>query len=624
MTRRAKLILAGLLAVPLLGLAAVFAVLPRLDLAPQAAARATAALGRAIAIDSLRITPGRTITVEIRGARLANIATGSAPEMATLDRATATLALLPLLRGAVVLHQAEAEGFTLLLERDAERRRNWRFHGDPAGPAAPFPPDPPDRGNLPLIGEIRLSRSEVVYRTGSGTPLRTRLDSATVTPGPDRRIVLRAAGAYQDTPLALDATLGTPEQMRAGRSPVPVSLRVAAEETVLTFEGTSTDPLNADRMDGRLTLAAPTLATILALAGAGDGPAVPAGLAGAFVRNGDLWRLTAAEGALDGAPLTAPLLELTEGADGRPDAIVAEMALARLDMNRLRGTPAARPGGDPGDADLPLRVFAEADPLLRLRLSAGQFAYARFRGQEGHIAAAILPGRIEVESLAITAFGGRIEGNALLEAHDTGGRISGQTSLRQGDLETLRRAFGIRSLPVRGRLDARTTVTAEGATLNQATRRANIAAVVAMRGGSIAKEVIEMASTDIRALFRTNRGTAPLTCVLAVTSIRAGRGEAAPLRIRAATGTISGIATFDLNRERLDLVIGSERATTSTFALDIPVRVSGSFSDPDIAPATWSREGRARLAAGDRVAPLPGPLRDFARSNPCFRAGGRR
>ena len=56
-------------------------------------------------------------------------------------------------------------------------------------------------------------------------------------------------------------------------------------------------------------------------------------------------------------------------------------------------------------------------------------------------------------------------------------------------------------------------------------------------------------------------------------------------------------------------------------ALDIPVRVSGSFAVPDIAPASWLREGRARLAAGDRVAPLPGPLRDFARSSPCFRGG---
>ena len=132
MSRRTKLILGVLLAVPLLGLAAIFVILPQIDLASRVAARGTAALGRSLTIDSLRLSPGLRTTVEIRGARLANIEGGSAPHMATLASATATLDLLPLLRGQVVLHEVRAEGFTLLLERDAQRRRNWRFQNDPA------------------------------------------------------------------------------------------------------------------------------------------------------------------------------------------------------------------------------------------------------------------------------------------------------------------------------------------------------------------------------------------------------------------------------------------------------------------------------------------------------------
>ncbi len=106
--------------------------------------------------------------------------------------------------------------------------------------------------------------------------------------------------------------------------------------------------------------------------------------------------------------------------------------------------------------------------------------------------------------------------------------------------------------------------------------------------------------------------------------IRAGQGEAAPLRIRAGTGTISGLASFDLNRKQLDLVIGSQSETTSDFALDIPVRVSGAFADPSIAPARWSGEGRARLsgrrprgAAADGIARL-------RPAEPMLPGGGRR
>jgi hypothetical protein len=200
-------------------------------------------------------------------------------------------------------------------------------------------------------------------------------------------------------------------------------------------------------------------------------------------------------------------------------------------------------------------------------------------------------------------------------------RIAAEVNVVDGDIDTLRRAFGIRALPLSGRIDAHVVVATEGTRLNDATHRGHVSAVLAMRNGHIAREVIEMASTDIRALLRSAKGTTPVTCLLALVDIREGRGRVAPLRIRADTGTVSGLASFDLNRKTLDLVISSQRDTTHFFALDVPIRVSGSFSDPDILPAEWSRQGRAQLAAADDVAPLPPALRDTARSNACYFRG---
>ena len=629
MTRRSKIILGVVVALPLLAIgaafAAVFVILPRMDLADRAAARLTTALGRGVTIESVQVTPGLTTTVTLRGLRLANIEGGSAPHMATLQSLRAVLDIMPLLRGLVVLRQVEGEGFDLLLERTADRRRNWRFHGDPAGPSAPFSPEPPDRSGLPLLLDLRLTRSAIVFRTSSGTPLRTELATVTLAaPAADQPLTLHVEGAYQSVPVALSGTLGSPNQLRDGTTPFPYPLRATAPETVLSFEGTSRDPLNFDRLEGRLSLEARSPGAVLTMAGAGPGPAVPVHLAGAFLKQGDLWRLTEASGALAGESLAAPLLELTEGANGRPDRVATRIDVARLDLNRILGAPPATPGGDAGDADIPLTIAAAPDPELRVEATAQRFRYAQLDATDVRLVAEAKPGSIAVEALALTAYGGRIEASGELVPATRVGRITAEASLADANIDTLRRAFGIRTLPVLGPVQARTSVTAEAATLNEATRRAEIGAVVGMRGGSIAREVIEMASTDIRALFRTARGQTPLTCLLAVVSMRAGRGEAAPLRIRAETGTISGLATIDLNRKRLDLVIGSQSNTTSDFALDIPVRVSGSFANPDIAPARWSSQGRARLAAGDRVAPLPALLQAFARQNPCFRAAPRR
>jgi uncharacterized protein involved in outer membrane biogenesis len=627
MTRRSKIILGVVVALPLIAsaaaVAAVFLVLPRMDLAGRVAARLTAELSRSVTIDSVKVTPGLTTTVALRGLAIANLDGGSAPRMLTLRAATARLDIMPLLRGLIVLRQVEGDGMQLLLERAADRRRNWRFHGDAAGPAAPFPPDPPDRSGLPLLLDLRLTQSEIVFRTSSGAALRTELADVTLTAAAaDQPLVLRAQGTYQSVPVTLSGTLGTPDQLRDGTTPFPYPLRATAPDTVLTFDGTSRDPLNFDRLDGRLALEARSPGAILTMAGAAPGPAIPLSLAGPFIRQGDLWRLTEATGALAGEALTAPLLELDEGASGQPDRVATQIAFTRLDINRLLGAPSS--GGDPDDADLPLTIAAAPDPELRAEATAQRLLYAQLDATDVRLVAEAKPGLIKVEAFALTAYGGRIEASGELVPAPRGGRITAEASLEGANIDTLRRAFGIRTLPLLGAVQARTAIAAEAATLNEATRRAEIGAVVAMRGGSVAREVIEMASTDIRALFRTARGQTPMTCLLAVVSMRAGRGEVAPLRIRAETGTISGLATFDLDRQQLDLVIGSQSETTSDFALDIPVRVSGSFADPDIAPARWSGEGRARLAAGDRVAPLPASLQAFARQNPCFRSGGRR
>ena len=70
---------------------------------------------------------------------------------------------------------------------------------------------------------------------------------------------------------------------------------------------------------------------------------------------------------------------------------------------------------------------------------------------------------------------------------------------------------------------------------------------------------------------------------------------------------------FDLRRKYLDLIIGSHHETTNFFALDVPVQVSGQFDDPDIAPAKWSEEGRAKIANANSQcrtpAAFPGGLR---------------
>jgi uncharacterized protein involved in outer membrane biogenesis len=615
--RRALKFVAWLFAALLVATVGLIALLPRIELGPFVAARATTVLGREVTIEGLRLTPGRMLGVDLRGVRLANIAGGTEPDMMRLERLSATLALLPLLRGSLVIHDAEADSFTLLLERDAERRRNWRF-----GSGGPRPAGGPPR-DLPTMHALRLARSEIVMRTTAGARLVTRIGRAELTAAdPQVASTVHLEGAYNGAPVTGRIDLGGLALLRDGK-PVPVKLHARSGDTTLDFDGTARDPLNADGAEGQLSLRAPTPEALLRMAQFHLPITLDITVAGHARRDGDLWRLREVEGALFDAPFTGRLLELKEGNEGEPDAIVAQLDFQRIDGNRIMGVRRGDGRGPANDADVPLVVPHRPDPRLDLRMAAREFSLAALDARDVSVIASQHPGRIGIEELLLTVFGARFRASGALTPADPGARIEGSAALLEGDLDALRRAFGTQPLPLSGPLLARLSIASKGATLNQAFRQAKVAAVLAMTGGTISRELIEMASTDVRALFRTARGNTRLSCLLAVIEMEGRSGEASPLRIRAATGTVVGQGRFDLTRRTLDIVIGSQRDTTDFFALDIPIRIHGSFADPDFEPSDWSPAARTRLA-GDDLGGLPEALAAFARESACYRAPRRR
>ena len=227
--------------------------------------------------------------------------------MAEVARLDATLDLLPLLRGAVVVRSAEIDGFSLLLERAPGRIANWHFGPRPPAGAAPAAPTPPDRSGLPMVHALRITGSEVTFRTTGGAELRTRLETARLTAAaPDQPATLQRRRQLQRACRWRSKARSAASPRCATRaSPFPMTLRATAQDTALLFEGTSTDPLNVDGHGG-----APEPRRVEACrhpchggCRAQAGPDVPVELAGQFTRSGDLWRLTTAAGTLDGAAL---------------------------------------------------------------------------------------------------------------------------------------------------------------------------------------------------------------------------------------------------------------------------------------------------------------------------------
>ena len=443
--------------------------------------------------------------------------------------------------------------------------------------------------------------------------------------GADTPVRLVGNGQYNGVPIGLEADLAAIAALRDASKPYETDLRFRSGATKLRFEGTMTDPLNLDGARGKITLDAPTPEAIYRVAQISSDADPSLRLVGPFVHSGPLWHLTDGSGMLANSPISSADLQLDEGAHSMPDRLSVTLASDRLDLDALLSD--RKRGGRHG-ADLSLAVDRAPATLAEATLSARSLIYSGLSFADLTFAASLKPGRITVNTLSLDYLGATVHASGVVDAVSgggkDGGRVSAEADMFDMDVQALRRVLELGPIPLLGRMKGRIEITAEGATLNQAAHDLRVSAVVAMNGGSISREAVELMSTNALALLRSARGMSSVSCMLAAVDMQAGIGTVSSLRVRAEDGTIAGHGRFDLFRHRLDITVSSNPNTTSSFALDVPVRLSGSFTDPTIRPADWSPAGRAELAEGDDVSRLPPSLQRFASQSPCLGARGGR
>lgn len=604
--RAATIILAGLVVLAL----GLLVALPSLDLSTFAASRATASVGRPVRIGALHVVPGRWIGVEARDVAAANPEGASRPEMLTTTRARAEINAWSLLSGPITLRHVQVEGFDLLLERLPDGQKNWRR----AGPA-PDRAHTPDDSGLPTILDATL-HAKVVFRTTGGGRLVTTLDGVQISAA-DASHPVRVAGpgSYQGVPLALALDFASFDAIRAAPEPVPAQVLLLSGTTRLGFKGTMRDLLALDGVQGELTFDMPTPDAVFRIAGLDPAPAPPLHLVATLDHADPDWHLANTTGTLgDSAIRTGDILLV----EGKPDSVSVALDFERLDLDALLA--ATRKPGAPDDPPIDIIPAAKPDTLLDLKLSAASLVTNGLTLSDPSLDAAIEPGRWTVSALGFGIFGGQVQADgAVLPAADgTSAHADASVHLDGLDVQATRRALGAGAVPLGGRIEGRAVLQTEGATLERAIADASASAVVTLKGGSIAREVIEAASTDARALFRSARGYVPVSCLLGLVTLHGPELSIAPLRIRSSAGTIIGRGRANLVRRTVDLTIASESSTTSAFALDVPLHVSGPFSKPSIVPAELSARGRAQLAEPDAVRRLPSELQADARRSPCL------
>jgi AsmA family protein len=120
------------------------------------------ATGRKLAIDGavkLELFPAPSLVAE--KVRFANAPWGSRPDMATVARIEARVALWPLISGDIVVTKLALDRPDILIETDKEGRGNWELGG------ARSAPQPDSSGAaIRVVDDVTVTHAKVTYRNG--------------------------------------------------------------------------------------------------------------------------------------------------------------------------------------------------------------------------------------------------------------------------------------------------------------------------------------------------------------------------------------------------------------------------------------------------------------------------
>ncbi len=622
--KRLRTVALGLLGISALIVATAIVLVATIDLRPWIERYAAQTLDRRLTMATLRIGWGNPLSLEIADLRVANAAWSTSADMVRIERIAAEIDLLSLIRGVWRFERLDITKPEIVLERDANGIGNWRFS------AAASPRDrqiaPNRRAGSPVLTDLKLRLGELTYRTSSGAVLRSDVRELTIrSAGDDTPVSLRLDGAYNGSPVRLHAKTQSFSVLRDASVPFGLEASASTPTAEVDFKGTMMHPFDFDGVQGSMRIDARDLGDLLNMLGAGIQADLPMLLTGAFSRTGDHWLLSDAKGKLANDAVEGRLT-LDEGGRGEPDEVGIAASFAQLDLTPILADDArarnrkGRAAPAPDHGALSLELETKRGTNFDAQLIASAVAYRAMRLSDFRARGRLASDQASVSQLSFAFAGGVVEASGTARRGTPGSRVTASASVSGAESSQIARMLGAEAGQIAGKITGRATLAMSGTTVDEALKTSRGHAVLTMKDGRIARALLEKLSTDLRSLFRRDERLARVSCLLGVIDMQDGRGVISQLRLQTPATVLVGGGHVDFLKQRLDMTIKTVASTTSFFALDIPLHISGRFTHLSVEPAVGSSAGWLDARARNTSAQdMPPDLRQLIESSACPR-----
>ncbi|MBF0306395.1 MAG: AsmA family protein [Alphaproteobacteria bacterium] len=272
---RAGTILKGLVIVAAAVVVAFVAVVKSIDVNQYRAAitgLVERSIGRPVAFEGafsleLSLDPALVAT-EVT---VANAPWGSRPEMVRIRRVEAHIGLVPLLMQKVRVNRLVLVEPDILVETDAQGRRNWSLDAPPPAQNAPFV-DPAVAPIEFAVARLQIDKAEILSLNGrDGRRDHVKLERLTMaTEAPSAPMTLAGAGEWNGQRFDLSGVFGNLGEALAAGKPYPVKLNAKMGGLVAAIDGVVTDPRHVGGWSAKLSLEGSEWADAALLAGRDD------------------------------------------------------------------------------------------------------------------------------------------------------------------------------------------------------------------------------------------------------------------------------------------------------------------------------------------------------------------
>jgi len=514
--------------------------------------------------------------IRAEGVRFENAEWGKADYLLDAEAIEASISVLPLFVGRVVLPELHLQGAELSLEQDADGRKNWVLDDKPE-----------DQKKESRFFVKLLTLDEALLRWED----EAREHSLAVDLSTDESgVQFQAAGTYNGMPLKAAGHAGQVLSIRDESTPFPLKGEVKIGDTSARLEGTITGIVGFKGIDLRFErLAGQSMDELYDIIGLAFPATSPYTITGRLHRADGVWLFENFTGKVGESDLAGSIRVQT--AQGKRPFLQGEVnakVLNFADLGALVGTGQSSEQRSGVLPDMPFAPERWDSVDADVKINAGTIKRPQQLPIDRFGTRIVMRDKVlELDPLGFGIAGGRLVGTVRMDGNKE--PMPGVVKMRVQDLQlaklfpTVKQAQG--SI---GDLNGLVELSGSGDSVGKLLGSANGKIGVYMDGGKISRFLMELVALDLwdvaRIKLRGDDKEIEIRCAIADFGVKNGMMQTNALVFDTAVVNVQGGGTINLKTEEMDITLRPQPKDRSIASLKSPLYIRGTFGEPDVGP----------------------------------------